>query len=416
MRVVTLITRLIRGGAQRIALETAAFLNEAGVDAPLWCGPETGSEGSLHEEAAARGVPVRIFPDLVRAIDPRRDVRAARALRRALREARPDWVHTHSSKAGILGRRAARAAGVRRIAHKVHGWGFTPDSPWVLRRLFIALERAAARAVLSADAGRTFFVSPTDLEEGSRLGILPRGAGTLLPPGIDLRPFRDAGRLAAERARIRREAGWGPETPVAGVFGRLAPQKDPGTALLALARAARSHPDLRVLVVGDGPLAPLLRARADADPNLAGRVRWAGLQADPVPWLAAMDLLVVASRWEGRPLSVLEGMAAGLPIVATDIPGLRALALEVDATGNGEASRGEGGVLTLAPPGDADAFARCILALASDGALRRALGSAAREAALARFGLEPMLQRLLAEYRQGLDRDLEQRHEAHAQP
>ena len=316
MRVVTIITRLIRGGAQRLALETAARLGSLGYAAPLWCGPETGPEGSLHAEAAARGVPVRIFPELRRDVDPFHDFAALRSLSRALRRESPDWVHTHSSKAGIVGRAAARRAGIARIAHTVHGWGFTPASPAWQRSLFVRLERREARGAA------LLFVNPLDLAEGRRLGIVAEGQGSIVPPGIDLAPYRDEAALAVRRREARRRFDLGADQPVAGFLGRLAPQKSPQTVLAVASHLARARPDLRWLVAGDGPLAPELHAAATRDPLLGERIVWAGLVHDAAEFLPAFDLLLIPSRWEGAPLGVMEAMAAGVPIVASDLPGI----------------------------------------------------------------------------------------------
>jgi len=387
VKIVTLITRLIRGGAQRIALETAAELTRRGHEAPLWCGPETGPEGSLREEAEARGVRVRLFPHLRRAVDPVHDLRAFLELRRALRKERPDWLHTHSSKAGILGREAGVAAGVPGLAHTVHGWGFTPQSPPLIRALFVALERReAARCARGADR-RLVFVARSDREEGVRLGILPAGAGIVIPPGIDLEPYRDAAALAGARARRRADCGWDEGHLVGGFLGRLSPQKDPATLLETAALLADELPRLRWLVVGDGPLAPVLRARVAADARLGQRISFRGLQAEASPWLAAMDFLLLPSLWEGTPLTVMEAMAAGTPLVASDLPGVRELlAPASDPLG------------LLAAPGDAASFAASVRTLIGEPAQARRRAGSARLRALEGFGRERMLERIVALY------------------
>jgi len=426
MRIVTLITRMIRGGAQRVALETAARLNARGHDAPLWCGPETGPEGSLLEEARARGVPVRIFPSLVRAIDPLRDLHAVGELARALRDARPDWVHTHSSKAGIVGREAAARAGVPRVAHTVHGWGFTPQTPPPLRSLFVRLERREARR------GVLVFVNPWDREEGRRLGILGAGLAAgqaartrVIPPGIDLVRLARTERSAEERQRIRRELRIPEAAPVAGFVGRLSPQKDPLAVLAAAAalrdrrfpagggpagsrsgpRATPATEPLHWIVVGDGPLRSAFDARLAAGPALRQVVHCAGLVEDPAPWLAAMDFLVLPSRWEGTPLTVMEAMAAGLPVIASDLPGTRwALEGMPETSGaapgserpSAEPLRAPAGLLV--PPGDADSLATAASWLAEEAAVRQELAATARRLAVARFGLDRMLEELLELY------------------
>ncbi len=415
MRIVTCITRLIRGGAQRIALETAAALAARGHDASIWCGPETGPEGSLHEEAAARGVRVRIVPHLCRAAHPWHDACALRDLVRSLRRERPDLLHTHSSKAGILGREAARRAGVTRVVHTVHGWGFTPQTPRWLAAGFISLERRCAPVATMV------FVNPGDREEALRYRIVPPSGSCNIAPGIDLAPFRDAAALRAEGGRIRRALGIPGTAVVGGFLGRLAPQKAPEILLEAAEATASSHPELQWLVVGDGPMAAALRRRAEGSPSLAARVHWAGLQTEVSPWLAAMDFLLFPSRWEGTPLTLMEAMAAGLPAIAADLPGARWVLDGLPATdpiadgpsettpagprdvppGTREARPGSFSQrragLTVAP-GDVAGFASAADSLAGNADVRERTGSQARALACERFGLEIMTEKLLSLY------------------
>jgi glycosyltransferase involved in cell wall biosynthesis len=373
-----------------VALETAAFLNSGGHEAPLWFGPETGPEGSLLTEARALGVPVRIIPDLRRAPHPWRDLQTVRYLEAAFRREQPDWVHTHSSKAGILGREAARRAGVPRIAHTVHGWGFTPATAPLMRRLYLTLERREARGTT-----RMIFVSQTDRMQAEQLAIIPPGSGVVIPPGINLTPFREVEPQRALRERTRRDLGIDPAVVVGGFLGRLAPQKDPETALRVAEILAPSHPRLHWILIGDGPLGPALRRRADANPGLAGRLHWTGLTGNPVPFMAAMDFLLFPSRWEGLPLTLMEAMAAGLPVVATDLPAVRAL---LDPQNPSPSTGHHPSSGRLVPAGDSDAFAAAASALIRDEAGRQDLGQAARTYALAQFGIERMLERLLAIY------------------
>jgi glycosyltransferase involved in cell wall biosynthesis len=418
MKIVTCITRLIRGGAQRIALETAAHLTACGHDAPLWCGPETGPEGSLHQEAADRGVRIRIFPRLRRAVHPWHDALALADLARALGTERPDLLHTHSSKAGILGREAARRTNVARVVHTVHGWGFTPRTPGWMIAGFVALERRCA------PVGPMIFVNPGDREDGLRRGIVPHPKSRIIPPGIDLGPFEDATALREIGRETRRSLGLPDDAVVAGFLGRLSDQKAPDILLAVAAATARCEGRLHWLVVGDGPMAASLHQRAGANPSLAGRIHWAGLQTDAHRWLAAMDLLLLPSRWEGTPLTLMEAMAAGLPAIASDLPGVRWVLEGLPETETapadapvGDAPPGDGrrGALgaasgaapeavseppagLVAPIGDVAGFAAAVERLVLDPGTRATLGAAARTLALERFGLDAMIEKLLDLY------------------
>ena len=408
MKIVTCITRLIRGGAQRVALETAAHLTTCGHDAPLWCGPETGPEGSLHQEAADRGVRIRIFPHLRRAVRPWHDALAFADLARALGREQPDLLHTHSSKAGILGREAARRTNVARVVHTVHGWGFTPRTPGWATAGFVALERRCA------PVGPMVFVNPGDLEDGLRRGIVPHPRSRIIPPGIDLGPFEDTTALRETGRETRRSLGLPDEAVVAGFLGRLSDQKAPDILLAVAAATACSERKLHWLVVGDGPMAASLHQRARATPSLAGRIHWAGLQTDVHRWLAAMDLLLLPSRWEGTPLTLMEAMAAGLPVIASNLPGVRWVleGLPETETGLGDAARSAPRAASgaasdaiselpaglLAPIGDVPRFAAAVERLALDPDARATLGAAARTLALERFGILAMVEKLLDLY------------------
>ncbi|MFB3906897.1 MAG: glycosyltransferase [Candidatus Eisenbacteria bacterium] len=367
MRAAQIITRRIVGGAQRIALETAAALRARGDECEIWCGPQTGPEGDLGGEARERGVPLRIVPDLVREVDPARDLRARSWLLREMRDGGFDVVHTHSSKAGILGRRAAHearkrpAAGVpapRAILHTVHGWGWSDRTAPAARVLFAALERAAF-----GWADRVVAVSERVREEGLRQGIgreEPDRYRVILP-GIDTAPFRallDAEAAASVRARSREALDIPADAVVAGTVGRLSSQKNP-EAILAL--AAR-FPDLHLLLIGDGPLRANLE-RTIAQRGWSARVRMPGIRTDVAACLAALDLFVLPSLWEGLPLTILEARCAGLPVIASGVGGVSE-AMPEPAAG------------WIVPPGDAGALERAV----ADWFGRR---REAREAALA---------------------------------
>lgn len=414
MKVVQLITRLVHGGAQRVAIETAAFLRAKGHDVELWSGPETGPEGDLAPEARARGVPLRIFPDLVRAVSPWRDLCAVDVLARALRDASPDWLHTHSSKAGILGREAAHRVGLSRVAHTVHGFGFTPATSSVARGIYVRLERRAARWTKLL-----VFVSTSDLADAKSERILDEGRGgsrsadgyagrpgrgneergapdlphvVHFPPAIDTAAFGSLEKLIAQGAARRDVLGFG-DSLVVGFLGRLALQKNPRAAIESFRRLLDLAPatDARLLMVGDGPEAPALRGIVDHDPLLSGRVLFAGLQAEPIEWLAAMDLLLLPSQWEGAPLTLIEAMAAGRTVIASDLPGIAEY-----ATDRSEA--------WLHPSGDIDEAARAMLALAESARRARMedqlteLGAAARRRALCSHSREAQLEELLRLY------------------
>ena len=225
LRVCHVITRLELGGAQENTLYTVTHLR-APFEAALVCGPG----GLLDDEAKSCDVPVRFVPSLVRPLSPGRDLAALLALVRIFREDRPDIVHTHSSKAGILGRLAARWASVPKVVHTIHGYGFHSRQSFWQRRLFLGLERLAARCT-----DRFIAVSRANLEEGVRLGLFTADRVSLIRSGVNLPEFRQGA-----RGGLRRELALKEDVPLVGMVACLKPQKDPMTFVEVAARSSPS--------------------------------------------------------------------------------------------------------------------------------------------------------------------------------
>lgn len=379
-RICHLITRLILGGAQRIALAEAAYLRGRGWDVELWCGPETGAEGSLHAEARRRGVAPRVIPSLVRLVDPVRDLRAYFSLAREFRRSRFTLVHTHSSKAGILGRLAACAAGVPLRVHSVHGWGITPDTGAVTRHIFLRLERLAA--------ARSHLLCPVSLavrDAGLAWGIGSPAQYRVIHGGIEIPPPPSD----TDRRRARAELDLPLGALVLGTIGRLDDAKDPTGLLTATLPLLRERTDAFLVFVGDGKLRePLEREIAAA--GCASRVRLAGRRPAAARLAAAFDIFVLASRWEGFPLVVIEAMAAGCPVVAYDVAGVR------EALVDGETGH-------LVPAGDGRIWHERLATLAASPPLRARMGAAGRRSATERFSQDRMLRDTETLYQQLLE-------------
>jgi glycosyltransferase involved in cell wall biosynthesis len=239
------ITKLELGGAQEVALRVVSSLDRGLFRAVLIAGPG----GLLLEEAQMLpGVEVRIVSSLVREITPLNDLRALVQLVQAFRQLRPKIVHTHSSKAGILGRLAAWMAGVPVIVHTIHGYGITPEQPGWVRRILIALEWLIGRIT-------TFWiaVSNADLKQGLRWRLFANERVLLARPGIDPAPFI-AKREGAMRDRLRSELGVGPSGILIGTVSCLKPQKAPEDFVKVARLIAQEFPDARFILVGDGEL------------------------------------------------------------------------------------------------------------------------------------------------------------------
>lgn len=355
VRVGHVITRMIVGGAQETVLLAAALADRERFDPVVLTGPQTGSEGSLHEELAKRGVEVVVVPQLVREVDPRKDVAAVAALARAFRERRLDVVHTNSSKAGVVGRLAARRARVPRVVHTVHGWPFHDAQRPAANAVWRWLERAAAPL---ADA--LVVVADADRVKGLAAGVGRPEQYVTVRSGLELGLY---GPDAQVRHEVRQELGLPHDARVVGAVNRLSPQKDPLTLLHACAAVLRADPDARLLLVGDGPLRGDVEREVDAL-GLRGQAVLPGLRADVPRLLTAMDVFVSASRWEGLPRTVLQAMATGVPVVATAADGI------VDVVEDGVTGR-------LVPVGDTAGLTQAVGEVLRDRGRATAFASAA---------------------------------------
>lgn len=378
IRVLHVITRMIVGGAQENTLETVCGLDPEEFDAELVCGPQTGPEGSLIEEARKRGARVRVEPSLVRELSPLSDGLAVQRLTRLMRDGRYDIVHTHSSKAGILGRFAAARARVPGVVHTVHGWPFRPNQPAPLRAFYAALEQLAATRT-----DRLVAVTGRDIDKGVKAGVAGLDRFEVVRSAIDVARFAGA---AESRTHTRESWGFGPEVEVVGTVTRLSPQKAPLDFVAAAAEIASKRPDVGFVVVGDGLLRPEVE-REVRKHGLERRFRLLGIQRQVPELLAGMDLFVLTSLWEGLPRAIVQAMAAGVPVVATGVDGSSEIVID-----------GETGRLVSAR--DPSAMAKAALASLDDPAGRASCVAAARTLVGREFDLPLMLARLALLYRE----------------
>jgi glycosyltransferase involved in cell wall biosynthesis len=352
-RVLHVITMLELGGAQRNTLDTCRMLDRERFAVGLACA----DEGELLPEARGLGdVRLHELPSLRREVRPWRDARAVGELRRAIRDFAPDIVHTHSSKAGILGRLAARRERVPVVVHSIHGYGFGDHQAAPVRAAFLAVERLAARWTTAFIA-----VSEENLEQGLALGLFEREQVTVIRSGIDLGAFRH--RTGGDG--VRRELGIGADAPLVVQVSCLKPQKAPERFVALAAALAPRFPDAHFLLVGDGELRPRLEAQRHAA-GLGGRLHLPGWRRDIPAVLDAATVVTLTSRFEGLPRAVVEALAAGRPVVAMAVDGVREVVRD--------------GVNGLAvPPGDVGALVGRVGELLADPARRAELARHAGE-------------------------------------
>jgi glycosyltransferase involved in cell wall biosynthesis len=384
VRIVNVITRMIVGGPQQVSLLTARYYQGfAPVDFHLVFGTARGREGDYHAEIVASGVAHHPMTSLVRELAPPTDLRALSALVALFRRLRPQLVHARSAKARFLAPLAARLARVPVTLQTVHGWSFN-NAVDRRRPLFIQLERLARKL---CDA--TVLVSQQDLTEGVAVGVLPP-AGVADGETIVIRSGVDLGALAplegAAREALRTAEGVPDARPVISLVQRLSPPKTPLVFVQALPRILAAHPGAAVWIVGDGPLRAITEA-AVAATGLGARVRFLGLRKDVPGVLAASDVTVHSSLREGLPRVVLEALAVGTPVVATDVGGVS------DAVVNGVNG-------LLVPPEDPAALAGAVLATLADPA------AAARRAEVGRAAVRPFSARQMLDDQHALYRRL----------
>jgi glycosyltransferase involved in cell wall biosynthesis len=379
MRITHVITRLIVGGAQENTIASVLGLRRKfHAEVQLISGPTLGPEGSLVGEVAPIPELLITLPDLVRPISPWRDWVAWRQLVCLLRQLRPEIVHTHSGKAGVLGRLAARKAGVPVVVHTIHGPSFGQFQGALANQLFEAAERVAARST-------THFVTVADAMTRQYLaaGIGAPGQFTRIPSGFDLAPFL----AARDDLELRARYGINSGDFVVGKIARLFKLKGHEDLFSAAPQIVRDCPEAKFLLVGDGAWRARFEAQA-RDLGLERHFIFAGLvpPAEVPALIGIMDVLVHLSRREGLARALPQALAAGKPVVAYDADGANEVCLS-----------GQTGFLL--PMGDRAQLISRIVQLARDPALRADLGRRGRTLVREQFGVEKMIDDLYALYR-----------------
>lgn len=405
MRITHVITRLIVGGAQENTIATVLGLRrKPGVDIHLISGPTTGREGSLESELdvpggtrpdmpvapsnAATGthaatIPVSaplltVVPELVRPVHPWKDLVALRKLEKAFRSQRPDIVHTHSGKAGVLGRLAAARANVPLIIHTIHGPSFGSFQGAPANLIFRCAERRAARVT-------THFVAVAEamVRQYLAAGIGRRGQYTRIFSGFALEPYLSAKNDLQLRARWQLE----PDSIVIGKIARFFKLKGHDDLFAIAPELARRCPQLRFLLVGDGPW----RARFEEKIRSSGLGKHFVLTGLVPPaalpgLVGIMDILVHLSRREGLPRVLPQALAASRPIVAYDCDGAREVCFD-EETG------------FLVPPGQLACLGERLLRLAFDADLRAQFGRRGQQFVREHFSVEQMVDHIYDLYR-----------------
>ncbi len=380
MRITHVITRLIVGGAQENTIASVLGLRKIpGLEVDLISGPTTGPEGSLESESKSTPGALTIVPNLVRPVHPLNDLFALRELRKIFRERKPNLVHTHSGKAGVLGRLAAARAGVPVIVHTIHGPSFGPFQGNFANWLFRAAELRAARVT-------THFVTVADAMRDQYLtsGIGRPEQYTRIFSGFPLEPFLGA----KNDAQLRTRYGLKSDDIVIGKIARLFKLKGHESLFAIAPQLVKACPQIKFLLVGDGEWRGRFEQLARAS-GLQKHFIFAGLvpPREIPPLLGIMDILVHLSEREGLPRALPQALAAGRPVVAFDCDGAREVCRD-----------GETGFLIRL--GHLHGLSERLLLLARDAELRTRLASQGREFVRAHFAVEHMVQQIHQLYRQ----------------
>ncbi len=370
-RVLHIITHLDNGGAQANTLLSVAGLDRGRYVVDLAAGP-----GVLEREALASADRVVVLPYFRRSLYSFGDLRAAAALLRLVGDY--DVVHTHGSKAGVLGRLAARIRRVPAVLHTVHGFPVHEYMPRLKRQLLLALERVAARC-----ADRIVCVCEANVAEALNLGITRPEQVRVVVSGVPTEQVR-----SGSDDSVRAELGIPTDAPVVGTITRLMEQKAPLDFVAAARRVIEADPQVHVVMVGDGPLRDQVAAAAAGIP----RLHLLGFRNDVPDVLAMLDVVAFSSLWEGLGRALTEAVLAGKPVVATAVNGVPDLVVD-----------GQTGYLT--PAGRPDELADRILDVLARPDRGAAMGAAGANRVVGRFdvdemvaGLDQLYQEILEEH------------------
>ena len=384
IKVIHIITRLDMGGSAQNTLLTALNHDPNRYSVCL-------IKGSTHESAMTeaeaqlvnkqlatakkQGIEVVDVPALLRRISPFNDIKSFVSIFRILRTSKPDIVHTHTSKAGILGRLAAWMARVPIIIHTPHGHVFYGHFGRSLSKIFLQMEKLLGRITHHHIA-----LTPEECNDYLCLRVSNPGNTTVIYSGVDIRRFR---KVAKQRTEKRKELGTPPDSLVIGYVGWLIPIKGVTYLVSAMARAAEQHPKSLLVLVGKGDdkgeEEVKLKKQVESL-GLADKVLFLGWRADVEEIMGCFDILVLPSLNEGMGRVLVEAMAAGLPIVASSVGGIPDLVKD-----------GKNGLLV--PPADASALAKTISDLLSDKEKRNRMGEAGKKMCR-QYSAEAMLEQI----------------------
>lgn len=368
-KVVHLITLLELGGAQGNTIYTVHNLNPNEFETHLWCGPGAYWDKQVQTQLGPFGR-VKFFPNLVRNVNPVKDVLVVFDLIRSFRKFRPDILHTHSSKAGILGRLAGHLAGVPIIIHTFHGFGFNDQQkPWT-KWLYVTLERMAAEW-----ARTLIFVSEANQTEATKLKIGKQNQYRLIRSGVPIDAIRHNG-ANANPTDIKNDLGIPLHHKLVITISAFKPQKNLFDFLTMAKQVKKQIEDVSFLLVGDGEQRFILEQRIH-EFGLMDTVKLVGWRKDATVLLSASDVFVLTSLWEGLPRALVEALILGKPSVCYETDGVKDLL------------RHGGGAMVK--QGDTDAMVAAVVRLLSDSHAWQAASEQSKSLITSEFDIDDMV-------------------------
>jgi glycosyltransferase involved in cell wall biosynthesis len=369
IKIMRIITRLNIGGPSLHVVNLNAGLDQTRYDSLLVTGMEEPHEGAMKDMAMSRGVHMEVIPEMGREIHWRKDIATIRKLLKLMRRHRPHIVHTHTAKAGLVGRIAARLAGVPVVCHTFHGHVFKGYFGPMKTKLFIHLEKLGAFL-----SDRIITLTEGLRDEITSLGITRASHFAVIPLGFDLSPFARQSRYHGE---FRRELGLTDQERLVGAVGRLTRIKNIHLLLKAIKIIHQIDPRVHLALVGDGELRQELESYAH-HLGILDAVHFTGWRRDLPAIYGDLDMVVISSDNEGTPVSLIEAMAAKCPVVATRVGGVE------DLIADGQTGR-------LVSPGKVEELAQSIIRTFRESQQTQTMASKAQESILSRYHLNRLL-------------------------
>lgn len=313
IKVCYIITKLELGGAQKVALYTAEHINKNNFQEFLI----TGKGGILDEEAASK---FRIYQlkNFVREVSPIKDLKTLYHIYIVLKREKPDIVHTHSSKAGILGRLAAKIAGVKTIVHTIHGYGFNETQKWYVKYLYIYIEKFWAFFT-----NKLIAVSKEDIKKGIKYKIAKENKFELIRAGIDTNYYKNYIPSPEFKKQFKKNS----DTKIVSTIGPFKPQKNLKDFIKAASIVLKKNKNIIFLIIGDGEQRKELETLI-SNLNLINNIFLLGWRNDIPEILTSSDLFVMTSLWEGLPCTILEAMCCSKPVIANSVDGVKEIIQE----------------------------------------------------------------------------------------